>query len=856
MRLLTPLYRMTGIFSGRTVLSTLLTLFLLFMVASCSRDGDVEVDASIKLNEPNSFAAFINPLAGLASGDYVIEVNTDTAGDAGSFTLTVSYDGGTEEEFTGSWTATTSTRNIDITLYTAGGVTITLTSSVENNLRLLHSNGSVIATAGAIATGDSIISLETSRIDSAAYGAAYYATIDPTSVKDTLEKWKVENGFYDVAADRIIQPRFRDTKDLGYGRGMRMWTKSDGSLYFFVENFQVRTLPGEAYTTLNLEALLTDARQHHFGSNAIEFSTYPYGPGEPCGFDSTAACAISDPNPPKFNKFFTFDATLGNQKAEDHENETRLDEVNLDGRGDKAMPGACVYCHGGTLRPLRADGTFRDNTLNGTAGNDIDGDVNAKLQLLEVPSLEYGDYSPYTKAEQEPIIKQVNQAIYCTYPNLPAAGIQAACAQFCNDPSNTVDCDGNGNSLEAILTCKDSANTVDCDGLGNNLAAVLVGGNTLQGQWTGDFARVMSEGWYDDPDVVGAFDRDTYNDDFVPLEWRHTTPTIAIPNPPPPGSEQLFLEVVQPFCFVCHSRRGSNLGSVDTRSTGKDIDFNSYEKFISHADQIKLYVFDRGIMPLSLRGFNAFWDEDSDAPQILAAHLNGVLDVDNLIPLNNENKVNLPGAPVADAGPDRTTTSPVRLFGSNSRFVSSYLWSITSEPTGSDAVLIDTATSRPLLTTSVDGDYEVSLTATFNGVLSTDVVRIKIDNGLTNATTPLDPKTLTFDANIKPIFGNAGGSDGRECNHCHSVAGGTGTPIPGVPVYWNDVDNDAADRTFYEEVLARVDFNDPENSLILTKPSNAHHYGGLRGGFEVSNPANRQNYDLFLNWIMEGAPEN
>jgi len=56
--------------------------------------------------------------------------------------------------------------------------------------------------------------------------------------------------------------------------------------------------------------------------------------------------------------------------------------------------------------------------------------------------------------------------------------------------------------------------------------------------------------------------------------------------------------------------------------------------------------------------------------------------------------------------------------------------------------------------------------------------------------------------------------------------------------------------------LSRVDFNDPENSLLLTKPNNKHHFGGLREGFEVDNPANRQNYDLFLNWIMEGAPEN
>ncbi|PCJ86966.1 MAG: hypothetical protein COA54_07680 [Thiotrichaceae bacterium] len=780
---------MTGNLSGRTVLTTLLTLSILFLVASCSRDGDVEIDESIQLNQPDSFAAFLNPLAGLASGDYVIEANTDASGDTGSFTLSVTYDDGSEEEFTGSWTATTGTRNFDITLYSAAGITIRLTSSVENNLRLLNSNGFVVATAGAVATGDSVISLESSRIDSAAYGAAYYAAIDPANAKDTLEKWKVANGFYDVAADRIIQPRFRDIKDLGYGRGMRMWSKSDGSLYFFVENFQVRTLPGEAYTTLNLEALLTDARRHHFGSNAIEFSTYPYGPGEPCGFDSTDACRIDDPNPPKFNKFYTFDATLGSQKVEDHENEIRLDEVNLDGRGNKAMPGACVYCHGGTLMPLRADGTFRDNTLNGAAGNGINGDVNAKLQLLEVPSLEYGDYSPYTKAEQEPIIKQMNQAIYCTYPNLSAAGIQAACAQFCVDPSDTTNCDGDGNSLEAILTCKNSADTVDCDGQGNNLAAVLVNGNTIRGQWTGDFARAMSEGWYDDPNVAGLFDRATYNDKFVPPEWRHAAPTIINPNPPPPGSDQLFLEVVQPACFVCHSRRGTDLGSNTSLGVNKDIDFSSYERFINHADQIKQYVYDRGVMPLSLRGYDTFWDENNDAPEILAAHLNGVLAADNQIPFNAINKVVEPGAPVADAGPDRTSTSPLRLFGSNSRYIGSYQWSISSEPAGSDAVLTEATTPRPLLTTSVEGDYEFTLTASFDGQQSTDSVRIKIDNGLTDLSVPQNPKTITFDdirlvlsTDQNPI--NSSESDARSCDDCHQQAAGgallRGCPFTGV----------------------------------------------------------------------------
>jgi len=81
--------------------------------------------------------------------------------------------------------------------------------------------------------------------------------------------------------------------------------------------------------------------------------------------------------------------------------------------------------------------------------------------------------------------------------------------------------------------------------------------------------------------------------------------------------------------------------------------------------------------------------------------------------------------------------------------------------------------------------------------------------------------------------------------------------IDGAPVFWaEDIDQPATGSTWYDEVISRVDFKDPENSLILTKPSNNHHYGGLRAGFEIDNPANRYNYDLMLNWILEGAAKN
>lgn len=107
----------------------------------------------------------------------------------------------------------------------------------------------------------------------------------------------------------------------------------------------------------------------------------------------------------------------------------------------------------------------------------------------------------------------------------------------------------------------------------------------------------------------------------------------------------------------------------------------------------------------------------------------------------------------------------------------------------------------------------------------------------------------SFAVFLNPIAGLASGDYVIEANV------DTAGQIDGIPVFWVD-EQPASGSIFYQEVLARVDFKDPENSLILTKPSNNHHYGGLRAGFDLSNPSTRINYDVMLNWILEGAPEN
>jgi hypothetical protein len=47
-----------------------------------------------------------------------------------------------------------------------------------------------------------------------------------------------------------------------------------------------------------------------------------------------------------------------------------------------------------------------------------------------------------------------------------------------------------------------------------------------------------------------------------------------------------------------------------------------------------------------------------------------------------------------------------------------------------------------------------------------------------------------------------------------------------------------------------------EDSLLLKKPSGQHHYGHQVDGFDTSlsvGAAGRASYDLFVNWIAEGA---
>ena len=120
-----------------------------------------------------------------------------------------------------------------------------------------------------------------------------------------------------------------------------------------------------------------------------------------------------------------------------------------------------------------------------------------------------------------------------------------------------------------------------------------------------------------------------------------------------------------------------------------------------------------------------------------------------------------------------------------------------------------------------------------------------------NALAPA-PSTIRF-SDIKNAVQTLG------CTGCHAPGGPPPVFFANIDRNGDGIVGDATDDLwFYTELRGRINFTDIFASPLLRKPSGKHHGGGLRPGFDTSaipGQAARVNYDLFLNWILNGAPQ-
>jgi len=257
----------------------------------------------------------------------------------------------------------------------------------------------------------------------------------------------------------------------------------------------------------------------------------------------------------------------------------------------------------------------------------------------------------------------------------------------------------------------------------------------------------------------------------------------------------------------------------------------------------------RGNMPLAAVNFDRFWS--GGMPEIIA----NFLGAQGFPARDGAGQVLRPGRPVAIAGPDRTVRQgPLTLSAAGSLFANAYNWSIVSGPNGAvppaTVTLTNATTAQATFNATADGTYVVQLVVSNGGTTSAPaLLTIVVDNALAPA-----PAAIRF-ADIKARLQNPA----NQCTNCHTP--GFGSPI----VYTNSDRNgdgtvgDATDDLwFYTEVRGRVNFTDVAASPLITKPSGRHHFGGQLPGFDataVPGTAARANYDVFLNWILNGAPQ-
>jgi mono/diheme cytochrome c family protein len=580
------------------------------------------------------------------------------------------------------------------------------------------------------------------------YAQAYYAAIDPLNAKDTLTKWKAANQF-DSGTGTQVTAVFGDVRDLGYGRRMTARQNSDGTIAVMVDNYLVAPAAGYGYSSLNLNAAVVQDSRWHLGTTAIEFSP---GPGGTI----------------KFAKFFSFSPSGARLLADD-----------LDGRGNKAMPGICINCHGGRADPLTpASGSPTLQPLFALAQNSLSGargDTQARLQMLNVDILDFSSVANYTRASQEAALKSINKMVLCTYP-LPVAAV------FAED------------------SCRPQ-----------------VGVSAGADEWQGTADTVLKAAYGGD-----GLPNATFSDTYVPVAWASA------------GQSTLYQTVMQPACRTCHLLRGT--------SRQADIDFRDYANFQAYSERIKSHVIDQGDMPLVKIVFDKFWS--TGMANTLATWLDG-LGLGYVV-RDSALAVLQPGRPVADPGPDRTLTfGPTTLSANGSLYATTYSWSITSNP-GAAGALTNPTTATPTFTATANGIYTLQLIV---GNGTTQSAPASLSLVVNNVLTP-DPAAIRF-SNIKTVLAG--------CTGCHTAGGGASILYTNVDRNGDTIVGDATDDLwFYTELRGRINFTDVIASPLLRKPSGNHHAGGLQTGFDTSKAPGdplRANYDLFLNWILNGAPQ-
>jgi hypothetical protein len=467
--------------------------------------------------------------------------------------------------------------------------------------------------------------------------------------------------------------------------------------------------------------------------------------------------------------------------------------VDIDGRGTKAMPAVCFSCHGG-----RADALDRNDSGQLFFGRPL-------FATLPGTSNANGD----AQARLQPF--EVGNFDFSKMAGNTRADYEAALKTMnrfvlCSYPAAA----GSGvNNCPDEPVFKHEANAHEWQGGAAKLIRNAYGGDGL-------------------PNAV-------YADTYIPDSW-------AMKNP------DLYRGVYVQSCRACHMVRDNARSYIFPDYA--HLDFDDYSTFTAYARLTRHYMIDLGNMPLAKVVYDDFWK--SDRPEKLAQFLEQTIVLapgEAPLPIRDASgKVIQPGRPIADPGPlNRTVRTGWVALRAVRTFNDAYSWTVVSAPAGiaPSAVQIENANqpNARFNATAPTGTYKVQLVTSRAGVKS-DPATVEVFVSNDGGSGLLDQDTIRL-PQISTILKQS------TCFSCHSSPASNPTP----PVDFQSAVGQ------YERITSRINFADTRLSKLLLKPAAIVPHAGATdpiGNFDSTrSPGDpkRADYDNFVNWIANGAPQ-
>ena len=237
--------------------------------------------------------------------------------------------------------------------------------------------------------------LERAVPEDAVSARAYYAAIDPDGLKTSIADWYFEAGFIDKLPDGT--PAYESSGRMPLNPGSKVVVHQNVADLGFIRRVSTRCKPRcshpnpDVYSVIENYATFDDAaaRINRLASVAMEL---------------TSAADGSNPSR-KFITYYAFTGTTANTPALFRDTRDQSPGIpfapDLDGRGNKQVPGLCSSCHGGAPRVLNTDGTYPEN-----------GDTGAHFLPLDLDNFEFDpDRDRRSRANQEKRYCKTNKIV-------------------------------------------------------------------------------------------------------------------------------------------------------------------------------------------------------------------------------------------------------------------------------------------------------------------------------------------------------------------------------------------------------------------------------------------------------------